>query len=803
MIEQVCITILPEREKDQSFIQNELIKALEKKALGSKALASAIKDALGGKALASLQTKAPGEKAASGLQTGIPGEKAASGLQTNALGEKETFSLQTGTHGEKTTSGLQTNALGEKAASGLQTNAPGEKAASGLQTGTHGEKAASGLQTNALGEKETFSLQTGIPGEKAAFSLQTGIPGEKAASGLQTNAPGEKAASVLQTRAPGEKAASSLQTGIHGEKAASSLQTCAHGEKEASSLQTGTHGEKETFYLQTDTAVAKTAFSLPAGTTAEENISFVFSKKSLDARHGKAKFVMRYDVYIGEKAPSQEDLLPQWKSVKGSKCKSVLVVGSGPAGLFGALKLLEGGIKPIIIERGSDTKTRKVDIAKISTRGLLDSDSNYCFGEGGAGTFSDGKLFTRSNKRGNVGQVLRIFNHFGADASILTDAHPHIGTDKLPYIINAMRAKIIELGGEFHFNTRCTGFITSGKNSVDGIKTVNTKSGEEKDFFADAVLLATGHSAGDIYELLAKTAPQALEAKTFAAGVRIEHPRATIDAIQFHGRKMPNAAEYSLTSQQTGSSKTGNAASYGKEDERGVYTFCMCPGGFVVPSATESGTIVVNGMSAAKRNSNWSNSAVVVETRPEDIPEKFKEMAKKNGCSALAGLYFRSSIEREAFLQANTGSGGYPISGENSTEKENSMEGQKAPAQLLEDFLSHKKSPQEKLPKTSYFPGITSSRLDQWLPAQIARRMEKAFKEFNKKMKGFICGEALLIAPETRTSTPVRILRDRESYECCALKKLYPAGEGSGYSGGIVSSAMDGINACAKIMERL
>lgn len=641
MIEQVCITILPEREKDQSFIQNELIKALEKKALVSKALASAIKGALGGKALASLQTKAPGEKAASGLQT-----------------------------------------------------------------------------DSAVA--------------KTAFSLPAGT---------------------------------------HGEKAASSLQI--------------------------DTAVAKTASSLPAGTTAEENISFVFSKKSLDARHGKAKFVMRYDVYIGEKAPSQEDLLPQWKSVKGSKCKSVLVVGSGPAGLFGALKLLEGGIKPIIIERGSDTKTRKVDIAKISTRGLLDSDSNYCFGEGGAGTFSDGKLFTRSNKRGNVGQVLRIFNHFGADASILTDAHPHIGTDKLPYIINAMRAKIIELGGEFHFNTRCTGFITSGKNSVDGIKTVNTKSGEEKDFFADAVLLATGHSAGDIYELLAKTAPQALEAKTFAAGVRIEHPRATIDAIQFHGRKMPNAAEYSLTSQQTGSSKTGNAASCGKEDERGVYTFCMCPGGFVVPSATESGTIVVNGMSAAKRNSNWSNSAVVVETRPEDIPEKFKEMAKKNGCPALAGLYFRSSIEREAFLQANTGSSGYPISGGNS------MEGQKAPAQLLEDFLSHKKSPQEKLPKTSYFPGITSSRLDQWLPAQIARRMEKAFKEFNKKMKGFICGEALLIAPETRTSTPVRILRDRESYECCALKKLYPAGEGSGYSGGIVSSAMDGINACAKIMERL
>ncbi|MBO4386148.1 MAG: FAD-dependent monooxygenase [Treponema sp.] len=591
---------------------------------------------------------------------------------------------------------------------------------------------------DALGGKDISVLQTS--GSQISGSL-TDAPVSKEISSQKTNAPVTKAASGSQTNAPATKDTSGQQTN-------------------------------------------------PPQTPAP--LTFVFSKKSIDARHGKVKLVMRYDVYIGEKAPSAEDLLPQWKSVKGKDCKTVLVVGSGPAGLFGALKLLEGGVKPIIIERGSDTKSRKVDIAKISTKGLLDSDSNYCFGEGGAGTFSDGKLFTRSNKRGNVGQVLRIFNHFGADPSILTDAHPHIGTDKLPYIINAMRAKIIELGGEFHFNTRCTGFITNGKNSVDGIKTLNTKSGEEKDFLADSVLLATGHSAGDIYELLAKTAPQSLEAKTFAAGVRIEHKRQTIDSIQFHGRKMPNAAEYSLTSQQTDGSKP-----YSKEDERGVYTFCMCPGGFVVPSATESGTIVVNGMSAAKRNSQWSNSAVVVETRPEDIPEKFKEMAKKNGCPALAGLYFRSSIEREAFLQANTSGK------ENPSTNEESMAGQKAPAQLLTDFLSHKKSPQEKLPKTSYFPGITSSRLDQWLPDQIARRMEKAFKEFNKKMKGFICDEALLIAPETRTSTPVRILRDRESYECCALKKLYPAGEGSGYSGGIVSSAMDGINACKKILERL
>ena len=537
----------------------------------------------------------------------------------------------------------------------------------------------------------------------------------------------------------------------------------------------------------------KKGLSLSEKDLSEKNVHFVFSKKSIDARHGKVKFVMRYDAYIGEEPPSASDQLPKWKSVKEadkagtSACKTVAIVGSGPAGLFGAFKLLEGGVKPIIIERGSDTKSRKVDIAKISTQGILDSDSNYCFGEGGAGTFSDGKLFTRSNKRGNVGQVLRIFNHFGADQSILTDAHPHIGTDKLPYIINAMRAKILELGGEFHFNTRCTGFITAEENSnegtnegrnkkivLKGVKTVNTKSGQEKDFFSDAVLLASGHSAGDIYELLAKTAPQSLEAKTFAAGVRIEHPRQLIDFIQFHGKKMPNAAEYSLTSQQT---------------ERGVYTFCMCPGGFVVPSATESGTIVVNGMSAAKRNSKWSNSAVVVETRPEDIPQEFKDMASKKGCPALAGLYFRSAIEKEAFLQAN--------------KVEGTVTGQKAPAQLLTDFLAHKKTAEEKLPQTSYFPGISSSRLDQWLPKQMVSRMEKAFREFNTKMKGFICKEALLIAPETRTSTPVRILRDRKSFECTAIKKLYPAGEGSGYSGGIVSSAMDGINACAKILEIL
>ncbi len=489
----------------------------------------------------------------------------------------------------------------------------------------------------------------------------------------------------------------------------------------------------------------------------------VFIKKSIDARHGQVKLHLRYDVYADEEPPTPQEKLPVWKKADGKK--SVIIVGSGPAGLFAALKLLEYGIKPVIIERGSNTAQRRKDIAIISTRDSVNAESNYCFGEGGAGTFSDGKLYTRSNKRGDIGGILRIFNAFGAEPEILTDAHPHIGTDRLPKIINAMRDKIIELGGEVRFGCKCTDFLIEN-GRVKGVVCTNAE------LRGDAVILATGHSATDIYMLLAKRAPAALEAKTFAMGVRVEHPRQVIDRLQYHqmaddpGKNL-GAAEYRVTSQVEG---------------RGVYSFCMCPGGFVVPSASGPGQIVVNGMSAAARNSKWSNAAIVVETRPEDIPDTYKDQAEKLGCPALAGLLFRTRIEEDAFKNG---------------------EGQAAPAQLLTDFLADKKSPQDKLPATSYTPGIVSSNLNDWMPPQITRRLARGIRQIDKNMKGFIDAQALMIAPETRTSTPVRIVRDKETMECRGLKGLYPAGEGSGYSGGIVSSAMDGVNVAEAIVTSL
>lgn len=499
-----------------------------------------------------------------------------------------------------------------------------------------------------------------------------------------------------------------------------------------------------------------------------------FLKKSIDARHGKVKFHLRYKVFMGENPQESEKKSFNWKKIDGNK--TVLIVGSGPAGLFGALKLLESGIKPVILERGAQTSQRKIDIAKISTQKIVNEDSNYCFGEGGAGTFSDGKLYTRSNKRGDISEVLQIFHYFGADEKILTDAHPHIGTNKLPKIINNMREKIISLGGEIHFNTKVTDFILNkdieNENSTQlcgriiGANTKNVITGEEKCFFADAVLLATGHSAADIYQILAKIAPESLEAKTFAAGVRVEHPRSLIDKIQYHSNENENlgAAEYRLTTQV---------------EERGVYSFCMCPGGFVVPSSSGQNEIVVNGMSTAQRNSQWSNAAIVVEIRPEDIPQQFIEKATKLGCKPLAGLLFRTHLEKLAKLNGNA---------------------QAAPAQRLKDFLDNKKS--QTLPKSSYTPGLNSSNLNEWLPEHISRRLQQGFRNFNKNMKGFVCDEALLIAMETRTSTPVRILRNKETFESTAIKSLYPVGEGSGYSGGIVSSAMDGINACTELTKK-
>lgn len=509
--------------------------------------------------------------------------------------------------------------------------------------------------------------------------------------------------------------------------------------------------------------IKKNGGSIPSGETV-----LVFVKKSIDARHGQLKLHLRYKVYIGE-TPDEatqkgQNQLPEWKTASGNK--SVIIIGAGPAGLFGALTLLEKGIKPVIIERGKMTPERKKDIALISTKGLVNSDSNYCFGEGGAGTFSDGKLYTRSNKRGNIDRILQIFAYFGADKKILTDAHPHIGTNKLPQVINNMRNKIIELGGEFYFNTRATELLGSNA-SVTGVRTINVHTNEEKIFTADAVVLATGHSASDIYHMVAKMNPASLEAKTFAVGVRVEHPRVLIDAIQYHG--MPKgelgAAEYRVTAQV---------------EERGVYSFCMCPGGFVVPSSSGPDEIVVNGMSAAERNSKWSNAAIVVETRPEDIPAEYIAQAKTEGCTALAGLYFRTALEKAA--------------------KDNGQ-GQAAPAQRLTDFLDNKKS--KDLPVSSFTAGLVCSNLNSWMPPQITTRLAQGFKMINKNMKGFICEDALMIAIETRTSTPVRILRDKETCECCGIKNLYPAGEGSGYSGGIVSSAMDGENICQKIINRI
>lgn len=491
-------------------------------------------------------------------------------------------------------------------------------------------------------------------------------------------------------------------------------------------------------------------------------MTLVFLKKSIDARHGQLKLHLRYKVYIGEKPLASENSVPEWKKADGKK--SMIIVGSGPAGLFGALKLLEKGVKPVIIERGVETSQRRKDIALISTKDNVNENSNYCFGEGGAGTFSDGKLYTRSNKRGDISSILRIFNYFGADPKILTDAHPHIGTDRLPKVINAMRAKIVELGGEFHFNTKVTDLIIEN-GCAKGVKTVDVTSGQEQDFKADGVLLATGHSATDIYMMMAKIAPSALEAKTFAAGVRVEHPRTLIDAIQYHGKLDNNlgAAEYRVTTQV---------------EDRGVYSFCMCPGGFVVPSSSGPDEIVVNGMSAAARNSKWSNAAIVVEIRPEDIPGKFKKQAEEMGCPQIAGLLYRSDMERKA--------------------KENGK-GQAAPAQRLKDFLDNKKS--SEIPDSSYTAGLVSSNLNDWMPAHISTRLAQGFRDINKNMKGFVCNDALMIAIETRTSTPVRIVRNKDNFQCTAIKGLYPAGEGSGYSGGIVSSAMDGENACQKFLD--
>lgn len=424
---------------------------------------------------------------------------------------------------------------------------------------------------------------------------------------------------------------------------------------------------------------------------------------------------------------------------------SVVIVGAGPAGLFCALRLIELGLRPVILERGKEVLPRKQDIAALNRNTALDTESNYCFGVGGAGTFSDGKLFTRSKKRGNNQRIVEIFHAHGAQDEILYEAHPHIGTDRLPLVIKNICNTITGNGGEIHYSTRVEDIIVAN-GTVRGVICSN---GTE--YLADNVVLATGHSARDIYHLLERKGI-ALEAKGFAIGVRAEHPQRLIDKIQYHGQAteyLP-AASYSLVSQVDG---------------RGVYSFCMCPGGFIVPSATEREQIVVNGMSSSQRNSPYANSGIVVEMHPDDLPEEYKKYG------VLSGLRFQQDVEHLAYV--NNGGGL-----------------QTAPAQRLADFVKGKVS--FDLPDSSYVPGLISSPLHFWLPEMIGKRLQQGFREFDKRMHGYLTNEAVIVGVESRSSSPVRIPRDTESLSHPEIAGLYPAGEGSGYAGGITSSAIDG-----------
>lgn len=479
---------------------------------------------------------------------------------------------------------------------------------------------------------------------------------------------------------------------------------------------------------------------------------FNILKRSIDARSRQTWINLTLEVFIDQPAQPRQSVQVNYKNVSHAY-KRVIIVGAGPAGLFAALQLIELGIKPVILERGKDVKSRRRDLAAINKQGVVNTESNYCFGEGGAGTYSDGKLYTRSNKRGSVERILNIFVHFGADEKILYEAHPHIGTNKLPHIITAMRQQIIDSGGEVQFNQKVVDFnIEDGV--IKGVKTIDNTV-----FEGDAVILATGHSARDIFELLyAKNI--LIEAKPFALGVRAEHPQDLIDRAQYkcdaRGEYLPPAS-YSLVHQV---------------NETGVFSFCMCPGGIIAPAATNENEIVVNGWSPSKRNNPYANSGIVVQVQQKDIYaiKELKSLYGDKMKGALGMMYFQQWVEQKAFEAG----GGKLV----------------APAQRMVDFSNNKIS--ATLPNCSYLPGIHSTGLQNVLPPFVHNALQKGFVAFGKKMKGYFTNEAVVVATESRTSSPVRIPRSAETLQHPQIKNLYPCAEGAGYAGGIVSAAMDG-----------
>ena len=518
-------------------------------------------------------------------------------------------------------------------------------------------------------------------------------------------------------------------------------------------------------------------------------------KRSIDARQRTIFVNLKVRAYINEFPQDDQYVHTEYPDV--SSRPRVIVVGEGPGGLFASLRLIELGYRPIVLERGKDVRERKKDLSNITKTQKVDGESNYCFGEGGAGAYSDGKLYTRSKKRGSVDKILNVFCQHGANTNILADAHPHIGTDKLPRVIENMRNTIIKCGGEVHFQTKMIRLIleSEGKptapdaaagDRVIGVEAVNLATGAEETY-RGPVILATGHSARDVYRYLA-SAKIDIEAKGIAVGVRLEHPSQLIDQIQYHnksgrGKYLP-AAEYSFVTQVDG---------------RGVYSFCMCPGGFVIPAATGPEQLVVNGMSPSNRGTAWSNSGMVVETHPEDVAQFVKEhqaiieqtemKAQENSSlfnlhSSLQMMYFQQIVEKQCWQQGNMK--------------------QTAPAQRMADFVNNRLS--YDLPKSSYAPGIISSPLHFWMPSFVSKRLQEGFKTFGKNAHGFLTNEATLIAMETRTSSPVRIIRDRETLQHVRIQGLFPCGEGAGYAGGIVSAGVDGercAEMCAEYMKQL